>query len=90
MMDGDRAGLLHPVREHGVSSRGEDGDSGQHKVFAKVHGRLSRLFFKFLNHRGAQAQSNQQQKRRQTAKTENRKQRKVFPASVVKSPWLRP
>jgi hypothetical protein len=29
--------LLHPMREHGVSGRGEHRDSGQHKILAKVH-----------------------------------------------------
>jgi len=42
MMDGNVAGLLHPVREHGVSGRGEDRDSGQHKILAKVHGKFRR------------------------------------------------
>jgi len=30
MIERDAAGLLHPVREHGVPSRGKHRDSGQH------------------------------------------------------------
>ena len=42
MIERDAAGLLHPVREHGVSSRGEHRDSGQHKILAKGHWKFRR------------------------------------------------
>ena len=42
MIEGNAAGLLHPVREHGVSGRGEDRDSGQHKILAKGHWKFRR------------------------------------------------
>ena len=35
MVDRDAAGLLHPVREHGVTGRCEDGHSSQHQILAK-------------------------------------------------------
>ena len=37
MMEGNAAGLLHPVREHGVTRRRKDGHSSQHKILAKGH-----------------------------------------------------
>src|SRR5215467_15654037 len=41
MVDRDAAGLLHPVREHGVTGRCEDGDSSQHQILAKGQNRFS-------------------------------------------------
>ena len=41
MIKRDAAGLLHPMRKHGVASRGKHGNSGQHKILAKVHKKLS-------------------------------------------------
>ena len=46
MIERDVAGLLHPMREHGVSGRGEDRDSGQHKILAKVHWKFRRTNLK--------------------------------------------
>jgi hypothetical protein len=43
MMNGDVAGLLHTMREHGVSGRGKYRDPGQHKILAKVHGEFKGL-----------------------------------------------
>ena len=43
MMEGNIAGLLHPVREHGVTRRRKDGHSSQHQILAKGHLRLSGL-----------------------------------------------
>jgi hypothetical protein len=42
--------LLHAMRKHGVSGRGEDRDSGQHKIFTNVHWgfRWWRSFLKLL------------------------------------------
>ena len=37
MMEGNVAGLLHPVRKHGITSRCKDGDSSQHQILAKGH-----------------------------------------------------
>ena len=42
MIKGNAAGLLHPMRKQRVSGRGEDRDSGQHKILAKVHGKFKR------------------------------------------------
>ncbi len=39
MMEGNVAGLLHPVRKHGITSRGKDGDSSQHQILVKGHGK---------------------------------------------------
>src|ERR1700680_2969836 len=37
MMEGNVAGLLHPVGEHGVPSRCKNGYSSQHQILAKGH-----------------------------------------------------
>src|SRR5438270_889910 len=37
MMYGDVAGLLHPVRKHGITGRCEDGHSSQHQILAEGH-----------------------------------------------------
>src|ERR1035438_3504220 len=36
------------MREHGVSGRGEHRDSGQHKILAKVHGKIRRWRASFV------------------------------------------
>src|SRR5579859_6598385 len=39
MREGNIAGLLHSMREHGVARRCEDGHSSQHQILAKGHGK---------------------------------------------------
>ena len=42
VMERNTAGLFHPMREHGVAGRGENGHSSQHKILAKGHWKLRR------------------------------------------------
>jgi hypothetical protein len=37
MMEGNISGLLHPMREHGITRRCKHGNSSQHHILAKGH-----------------------------------------------------